>query len=54
MKHFFKLFMVASLILSVTLVKANKADEKDPIEGRWDLTVELKGLSNERVYSTQS
>jgi len=43
MKHFFKLFMVASLILSVTLVKANKADEKDPIEGRWDLTVDYEG-----------
>jgi len=35
--------MVASLILSVTLVKANKADEKDPIEGRWDLTVDYEG-----------
>jgi predicted ATP-binding protein involved in virulence len=26
----------------------------DIINGRWDLTVELKGLSNERVYSTKS
>jgi predicted ATP-binding protein involved in virulence len=26
----------------------------DIINGRWDLTVELKGLSNERVHSTKS
>jgi hypothetical protein len=43
MKHFFKLFMLASLILTTTLVKANGADEKDPIEGRWDLTVDYEG-----------
>ena len=43
MKHLFKLFMLASLLVSANLVKANSAGEKDPIEGRWDLTVDYEG-----------
>ena len=43
MKHLFKFFMLASLIVSANLVKANNAGEKDPIEGRWDLTVDYEG-----------
>jgi hypothetical protein len=43
MKHFFKLFMLTSFILTATLVKANGTGENDPIEGRWDLTVDYEG-----------
>lgn len=43
MKHFFKIIMVALCCLSANLVMANGADEKDPIEGRWDLTVDYEG-----------
>ncbi len=43
MKHFFNLFILASLILTATSAKANGISENDPIEGRWDLTVDYEG-----------
>jgi hypothetical protein len=43
MKNYFKLLLVALFVLPSSLIKANGTGEKDPIEGRWDLTVNLNG-----------
>ena len=43
MKHNFKLLLLALLIIPTTFLKANGNGEKDPIEGRWDLTVDYEG-----------
>ena len=43
MKNYFKLLLVALFAFSTSLLKANGGGEKDPIEGRWDLTVNLDG-----------
>ena len=43
MKNYFKLLLVALFILPTSLLKANGGVEKDPIEGRWDLTVNIDG-----------
>ncbi len=43
MKNYFKLLLFALLVLSTSLLKANGGSEKDPIEGRWDLTVNMDG-----------
>ena len=42
MKNYFKL-LLALLVLPTSLLKANGGGEKDPIEGRWDLTVNIDG-----------
>jgi hypothetical protein len=43
MKNYFKLLLLALLVLPTSLLKANGGGEKDPIEGRWDLTVNIDG-----------
>jgi hypothetical protein len=43
MKNYFKVLFVAIFVLSTSLLKANGVEEKDPIEGRWDLTVNYEG-----------
>jgi hypothetical protein len=43
MKNYFKVLLFALLVLPTSLLKANGAGEKDPIEGRWDLTVNIDG-----------
>ena len=43
MKNYFKLLLLALLVLPTSLLKANGTGEKDPIEGRWDLTVNMDG-----------
>jgi hypothetical protein len=43
MKKLIKLFLLAILVLPVSLLKANEQHPKDPIEGRWDLTVNIDG-----------
>ena len=43
MKTHFKLLLFILFILPTTLLKANGESEKDPIEGRWDLTVNMDG-----------
>jgi hypothetical protein len=42
MKNYFKLFLWALLVLTTSLLKANEKTNY-PIEGRWDLTVNLDG-----------
>jgi hypothetical protein len=43
MKNYFKILFIAFFVLPTSLLKANGVEEKDPIEGRWDLTVNLNG-----------
>ncbi len=43
MKNYLKLLLLALLVLPTSLLKANGGGEKDPIEGRWDLTVNIDG-----------
>ena len=43
MRNYFKVLLVAIFILPTILLKANGEGEKDPIEGRWDLTVNFEG-----------
>jgi hypothetical protein len=43
MKNYFKVLLFALLVLPTSLLKANGGGEKDPIEGRWDLTVNIDG-----------
>ena len=43
MKNLFKLFLVALIVLPTSLLKANGGSETYPIEGRWDLTVNIDG-----------
>jgi hypothetical protein len=43
MKNLFKLLLVVLIVLPTSLLKANGGNEKDPIEGRWDLTVNIDG-----------
>ena len=43
MKNIFKLLLLALFVLPVSLLKANGPGTKDPIEGRWDLTVNMDG-----------
>ena len=43
MKNYFKLLLLALSVLPTSLLKANGGGEKDPIEGRWDLTVNIDG-----------
>jgi hypothetical protein len=43
MKNYFKVLLLALLVLPTSLLKANGGGEKDPIEGRWDLTVNIDG-----------
>jgi hypothetical protein len=43
MKNYFKIIFIALFVLPTSLLKANGVEEKDPIEGRWDLTVNLNG-----------
>lgn len=43
MKNCFKLLLLALLVLPTSLLKANEVAAKDPIEGRWDLTVNMDG-----------
>ncbi len=43
MKNYFKLLLLALFVLPTSLLKANGGGEKDPIEGRWDLTVNIDG-----------
>ena len=43
MRNYFKFLLVALFILPTGLLKANGGGEKDPIEGRWDLTVNFEG-----------
>jgi hypothetical protein len=43
MKNYFKVLLVALIVLPASLLKASGGGEKDPIEGRWDLTVNMDG-----------
>lgn len=43
MKNYFKLLLIALFVLPVSLLKASETGTKDPIEGRWDLTVNMDG-----------
>jgi len=43
MKNYFKVLLVALIVLPTSLLKASGGGEKDPIEGRWDLTVNMDG-----------
>ena len=43
MKHYFKLFLLVLLVIPTSILKASGTGEKDPIEGRWDLTVDYEG-----------
>ncbi len=43
MKNYFKVLFIALFVLTTSLLKANSVEEKDPIEGRWDLTVNYEG-----------
>ena len=43
MKNYFKLLLLALFVLPTSLLKANGGGEKDPIEGRWDLTDNMDG-----------
>ncbi len=43
MKNYFKLLLLVLFVLPTSLLKANGGGEKDPIEGRWDLTVNIDG-----------
>jgi len=42
MKNYFKIVLFILFVLPTSLLKANGESEKDPIEGRWDLTVNLE------------
>ncbi len=43
MKNYFKLLLIALFVLPVSVLKASETGTKDPIEGRWDLTVNMDG-----------
>lgn len=43
MKNYFKILFIAFFVLPTSVLKANGVEQKDPIEGRWDLTVNLNG-----------
>ena len=43
MKNYFKILFIAFFVLPTSVLKANGVEQKDPIEGRWDLTVNING-----------
>ncbi len=43
MKNLFKLLLVTLFVLPTSLIKASGGNETYPIEGRWDLTVNIDG-----------
>ena len=43
MKNYYKVLLVALIVLPTSLLKASGGGENDPIEGRWDLTVNMDG-----------
>jgi hypothetical protein len=43
MKNYFKLLLIVLFVLPVSVLKASETGTKDPIEGRWDLTVNMDG-----------
>ncbi len=43
MKNYFKLLLIALFVFPISVLKASETGTKDPIEGRWDLTVNMDG-----------